>query len=186
MEERELVSRVLSGNIQAFRLLIKQHERLVSHMISRVVKNDQECEELCQDVFMRVYERLGDFSFNSKLSTWIATIAYRFAINHARKRKLEIAEIPDEGSFTQHFIDAEHPGKLVEEQDLDAFVLRLADRLPFQYRNILTLYHVEGMTYPEICEVTQMPEGTVKNYLFRARTLLKESMKKYMEKEELL
>ena len=71
--------------MQAFRLLIKQHERLVAHMIGRVVKNREESEELCQDVFLKVYEKLSEFSFKSKLSTWIATIAYRHAINQIRK-----------------------------------------------------------------------------------------------------
>jgi RNA polymerase sigma factor (sigma-70 family) len=62
----------------------------------------------------------------------------------------------------------------------------LIDELPLQYKVVLTLYHIEGMTYPEIGEVTQMPEGTVKNYLFRARNLLKEKVKMYLGKEEML
>jgi RNA polymerase sigma factor (sigma-70 family) len=69
---------------------------------------------------------------------------------------------------------------------MDTFVLKLVDELPAQYRTILLLYHVQSMTYPEICEITGMPEGTVKNYLFRARNLLKEKVKKYLGKEELL
>ena len=62
----------------------------------------------------------------------------------------------------------------------------MIDELPPQYKAVLTLYHVEEMTYPEICEVMAMPEGTVKSYLFRARNLLKEQVKKYLGKEELL
>jgi RNA polymerase sigma-70 factor (ECF subfamily) len=170
----------------AFRQLIKQHERLVAHMIGRVVKSESDKEELCQDVFMKVYEKLREFTFQSKLSTWIATIAYRHAINHLRKEKMQFSDIPDEESFTKRFIESETPGDLLEEADSDQFVSKLVEQLPVQYKTIITLYHVEGMTYPEICEVMNLPEGTVKSYLFRARALLKEMVKKHLGKEELL
>ena len=77
IEDRALVSKVLNGDMNAFRLLIRQHERLVAHMVSKVVKSAEEREEVCQDVFLRVYEKLNEFNFQSRLSTWIATIAYR-------------------------------------------------------------------------------------------------------------
>ena len=186
IEDRALVSQVIKGDLQAFRTLIKQNERLVLHMVGRIVRNEADREEVCQDVFLKVYEKLGDFSFNSKLSTWIATIAYRLAINHVRKVTGRFSDIPDEESFTERFIETENPEITLEGKDTDEFVMKLVEELPVQYKTILTLYHVEGMTYPEICTVTNMPEGTVKNYLFRARNLLKEKVKKYFGKEELL
>ena len=78
-DDQALVARVASGDMQAFRLLIKQHERLVSHMIGRLIDNAEDREELCQDVFLKVHEKLSEFNFQSRLSTWIATIAYRHA-----------------------------------------------------------------------------------------------------------
>ena len=186
IDDRVLVSRVLNGDMHAFRLLIKQHERLVAHMIGRLVKNNEEREELCQDVFLKVYDKLGEFSFQSRLSTWIATIAYRHAINQMRKRKIQMGNIPDEESFGANFVEEENPESLLEEQGINNFVINLVDQLPAQYKIVLTLYHLEGMSYPEIVDVTGMPEGTVKNYLFRARNLLKDKVKKYLGKEELL
>lgn len=186
IDDRTLVKNVLAGDMQAFRLLIHQHERLVAHMIGRIVKKEEEIEELCQDVFMRVHAKLGEFNFQSKLSTWIGTIAYRHALNHIRKEKLVFSEIPNEEAFSKSFVDIENPESLAGEKDQDAFVQRLIEALPVQYKTILTLYHVQNMTYPEICEITGMPEGTVKSYLFRARNLLKEKVKKYIGKEDLL
>lgn len=186
MDDRTLVARVLSGDEKAFVMLIRQHERLVAHMVGRLVKNDADREELCQDIFVRVHEKLGEFAFQSKLSTWIATIAWRHAINHLKRKKMFFTEFPEEESLTKKFIEQETPETVFEEQDLDAFVLRLVDELPPHYKVVLTLFHLENMTYPEICEVTKMPEGTVKNYLFRARNLLKEKVKSYFAKEELL
>jgi RNA polymerase sigma factor (sigma-70 family) len=186
IDDRALVHKILEGDIQAFRHLISQHERLVAHMIGRLVKSEEEKEELCQDVFLKVHEKLGEFSFQSRLSTWIATIAYRHAINHLRKRKMLYADIPDEENYSSSFVNLENPESVVTEKDMDAFIFKLIDELPPQYKAVLTLYHVEDMTYPEICEIMSMPEGTVKNYLFRARNLLKEKVKKYLGKEELL
>jgi RNA polymerase sigma factor (sigma-70 family) len=185
-DDRALVANVLAGDPQALRLLIRRHERLVSHMIGRLIKQTQEVEEVCQDVFLKVYDKLGEFNFQSKLSTWIATIAYRHAINHLRKKKMLFSDIPEEESFTKRFIEEENPETSYEEQDMDSYVLKLIEELPVQYKTILTLYHVQEMNYAEICEVTGMPDGTVKNYLFRARNLLKEKVKKHLGKEELL
>jgi RNA polymerase sigma-70 factor (ECF subfamily) len=186
IDDRALVTKILEGDVQAFRLLISRHERLVAHMIGRLVKGVEEKEELCQDVFLKVYEKLGEFSFQSRLSTWIATIAYRHAINHLRKKKMYYAELPGEEDITASFVSADNPESVVTEKDMDEFIFKLIDELPPQYKAVLTLYHLEEMTYPEICEITSMPEGTVKNYLFRARNLLKEKVKKYLGKEELL
>lgn len=186
IDDRALVLKILGGDIQAFRHLIRQHEKLVAHMIGRLVRNTAEREELCQDVFLKVHEKLGDFSFQSRLSTWIATIAYRHAINHLRKQKMLFSELPEEQTFTARFIEPETPESILAEQDLDSFILKLIDELPAQYKTVLTLYHVEEMSYQEICEITGMPEGTVKSYLFRSRNLLKESVKKYLGKDVML
>ncbi len=185
-EDRALVCRIIEGDRQAFRLLIRQNERLVAHMVGRLIDRDEDREELCQDVFLRVYEKIGEFNFQSKLSTWIATIAYRHSINHLRKKKIELSDIPEEESFTAHFISEDNPEEALADQEMEAITLKLINLLPAQYKTVLTLYHVDGMNYNEIGEVTGMPEGTVKNYLFRARNLLKEKVKTYLGKEEVL
>jgi RNA polymerase sigma-70 factor (ECF subfamily) len=174
-DDKALVSRVLSGDMQAFRALIKKHERLVAHMVGRLVKQEEDREELCQDVFMKVYEKLGEFQFQSQLSTWIATIAYRHAINHLRKKKITTTEFPE----------IEIPA--FEEQpddDIEDHLRKLIDLLSPHYKIVLTLYHLEQKNYAEIGEITGMPEGTVKSYLFRARQLLKDKAKKYLGSEE--
>ena len=185
-DDKALVSQVLSGDRQAFRMLIKQHERLVSHMIGRLVDSTEDREELCQDVFLKVYERLGEFTFQSKLSTWIATIAYRHGINHLRKKKIEINELPDEEGKRERFISSENVEENISDQQIEGMIMKMIDQLPPQYKAILTLYHLQDMSYPEMVEITGLPEGTVKNYLFRARQMLKEKVKMYLGKEELI
>lgn len=184
-EERSLVSRVIGGDADAFRVLISQNERLVAHMVGRLVKRAEDREEVCQDVFLKVYQKLGEFSFESKLSTWIATIAYRHAINHIRKHKMDFEELPEGDLEHSRFKEVEDPEAILSESDIETHVMKLVELLPVQYRTVLTLYHLDGMNYSEIAKVTDMPDGTVKSYLFRARTLLKEKVKRYLGKEEL-
>ncbi|HMP98795.1 MAG TPA: sigma-70 family RNA polymerase sigma factor [Cyclobacteriaceae bacterium] len=180
-DDRTLVSRILGGDMQAFRLLIQQNERLVLHMISKLVDAAEEREEICQDVFLKVYEKLGDFAFQSRLSTWIATIAYRHAVNHLRKRHIRFSEIPDERVFINSAVEHDNPESILEEKDIENYILNLVQQLPPQYKTILLLYHVEHKSYQEIESITGMPEGTVKNYLFRARKLLKDKVEKLQQ-----
>ena len=137
-------------------------------MVGRVVRQDEDREEVCQDVFMKVYEKLGEFAFQSQLSTWIATIAYRHAINHLRKKKIIVEDLSEsQASVEQDSID---------EQDIESYLLKLVDTLPPQYKMVLTLYHLEQKNYAEIGEITGMPEGTVKIRLHRIRGRLRERL----------
>jgi RNA polymerase sigma factor (sigma-70 family) len=184
-DDRALVSRIKDGDTEAFRQLITRHQRLVAHMIGRVVRNEEDKEELCQDVFLKVYDKIAEFHFQSRLSTWVATIAYRHAINHVRKKKIQISE-PDEDDFRDRFMADDDPSRQLEDKDMEGKVMDYVEKLPVHYRTVLTLYHVDGMSYPEIANITQMPEGTVKNYLFRARNLLKEKILKYFGPDDLI
>ena len=179
-----LVSRVLAGNPHAFRQLVKQHERLVWHMVSRVANRPQDSEDICQEVFLRVYQKLPLFRHQSKLSTWIATIAYRTAINHAKKEHKHISEDLDQASvYLQETPDAHEQ---LEKEAVHTYVHEQMSKLPVQYKTILTLFHLEEMSLVEIQQIMDMPVGTVKNYLFRARKLLKDRLQERYSKEELL
>lgn len=182
-DDRVLISRITEGDMGAFRHLINQHEKLVIHMIGRVVRSPEDMEELCQDVFLKVYEKINAFNHQSKLSTWIATIAYRQAINHLRKKRIAISEVNDD-DFRDRFIAEDNPSQQLEEDDIEQKIMTYIDELPVHYRTVITLYHLEGMNYIEIGKITGMPEGTVKNYLFRARRLLKDKIKAQLKPEE--
>lgn len=183
--DQTLVSAVLSGNRAALQEFIKRHEKLVSHMVTRLVDDKSDREELCQDIFLKAYEKLSEFNFQSKLSTWIATIAYRQGVNHLRKRKMKWADLP-EGTEDWSFAEPVNMEQNLEDDDLEKIILQNLEQLPAQYKIVLSLYHLESMNYAEIGEATGMPEGTVKNYLFRARNLLKEKVKQYLGSEELI
>lgn len=177
MDEKQLVLQVLGGSESAIRLLITKYERLVIHMVARVVNDDMDREELCQDVFVKVINKLGGFNFDAKLSTWIATIAYRMAVNFAKKKKLNQVDL-DELVFV-----ADEDVGITERDDMKKFILKLVDQLPTNYKTVLTLFYLDGFSYPEIVEITDMPEGTVKNYIHRARVKLKKIVEDHARKE---
>jgi len=183
--EKELVSKVLAGDARAFKRLVEQYQRLVLHVSSRMIRNEDDLSDVCQEVFIKVHKGLGTFTFQSKLSTWIARIAYLTSVNHLRKYKNEqlnrsTSEDPelDNLHFTEHT-----PERILIRKDVNTYVHHLIAQLPLNYRTVLTLYHLQEFSYQEIEEITGMPEGTVKNYLFRAKKLLKEKLELYLKHE---
>lgn len=179
MKETELIHQINNGNPQAFRFLVKQYERLVFHVAARLLNQQEDLQDICQEVFIKVHQKLPEFRGDSKLSTWIATIAYRVTINHLKKRKPD-TDIDDKEREFLHadMITTEHPQKIAEANELKVYIRKLIDELPGQYKTVLTLYHLEEMGYKEIVEITGLPVGTVKNYIFRARKMLKELIEK--------
>ena len=182
MNDQDLVRQVLNGNAKAFEMLVEMHQRLVSHMVGRIVQRKEDHEEMCQDVFMRVYDRLDEFNFQSKLSTWIGTIAYRMSLNFIKKKDI-LSESEDDLNHIKIGIESVEDNYI--QIDSSDYINKLIMQLPVNYRTVLTLYHLEDMKYPEIVEITGWPEGTVKNYLFRARKLLKDKLDVFLKKEEL-
>jgi len=179
MKDKDLVNKILDGDHMASKVLIDQYQKLVFHVVARLVDNQEDREELCQDVFVKVFKNLAGFQFQSKLSTWIATIAYRLSINFLQKSKRRnLEQNLDHVSFNLGVTDGS-----VEDLDYALFIQQLIQQMPDTYKTVLTLFHIEGFSYPEIMKVTGMPEGTVKNYLFRARKKLKELSEPYVGKE---
>lgn len=179
MNETELIHQICNGNPQAFRYLVKQYERLVFHVAARLLNQQEDLEDVCQEVFIKVHQKLPGFRGDSKLSTWIATIAYRVSVNHLKKRKPDVDIGESQYELIQHSrVSDENPEQLTQKKELKEMVKKMVDRLPEQYRTVLSLYHLEEYAYNEIVEITGLPEGTVKNYIFRARKLLKEMVEK--------
>jgi len=185
LDEQELVKKILKGDTKAFEILVHQYEKLVLHVTSRVIKKEEEVLDVCQEVFMKVHLGLHRFNFQSKLSTWIAKIAYLTSLNHIRRYHTENQQrvIRDDLQLDQHYFSEETPEHLLISKDMSAYVQHLISQMPLAYRTVLTLYHLDEFSYQEIQEITGMPEGTIKNYLFRARMLLKKKVELYLQNE---
>ncbi|MHB8208610.1 RNA polymerase sigma factor [Mucilaginibacter sp.] len=181
LTEEELITRILAGNLGAFKLLVRQYERLVVAMVSRIVQNEEDIKDICQDVFIKVYNNLPGFKFQSSLATWIGQIAYSTAINYLRKYSGKRDMTLDIAAFENAYQTSEDPEAILLKKDNALYLQLQINRLPVQYRTVLTLYHLNELSYQEIEQITGMPEGTVKNYLFRARKILKDKLKNYLK-----
>lgn len=185
MEDSELVQRVINGNTNAFRFLVSKHQRLVLHVVGRIVQQQDQVEDVCQDVFIKVFKMLKTFRGESKLSTWIVTIAYNTAITHIRKQKRrKELSYHEEPQLLEAEKSAGPNQKILEKKEAQKYLLKLIETLPVHYRTVLTLYHLEEFSYKEMVEITGMPEGTIKSYLNRARTLLKGKIEKVTRLEQ--
>lgn len=183
MDEIELISQVLKGNMNAFTFLVNRYQKLVVHITGRLIQRQDELEDVSQEVFLKVYQNLGKYRNECKLSTWIATIAYNTSINYLRKFKKFDEINPDDSVALKNLTDAKSDD--YERTDLHLYIREQIEKLPVQYRTVLTLYYLEEFSYQEIEQITGMPEGTVKNYLFRAKTLLKEKLKFVVDENSL-
>lgn len=185
MNDAELVQQILNGNENAFRYLVAKHQRLVLHIVGRVVKRQEDVEDICQEVFLKVFRKIKKFRGDARLSTWIATIAYNTSITHIRnqERKQEML-VNEKTPLDKGKSDEWQVQSTVEKKEAKAILLQLIEKLPIQYRTVLTLFHLEEFSYKEIEEITGMPEGTIKSYLSRARKLLKDKLKKVIELEK--
>jgi RNA polymerase sigma-70 factor (ECF subfamily) len=180
IESRELIERILAGEKRAYGIIVNKHSRLVSHIIGRLVKNREDAEDVCQEVFTRAYVNLRSFQFESKFSTWLAAIAYNTGINYLQRKKIPVVDNEPGNDISVSFsCDDEY-----ERYDISARLQEEIDRLPAMYGVILVLFHLEEMCYQQIAEIMKIPSGTVKSYLFRGRRMLKDRlMMKYRQED---
>ena len=179
-EERWLVEQVLSGNRKAIGQLVTQYERLVLHIVTPLIGVNEDREDLCQDIFLKVFEKLHTFEFRSKLSTWIGNIAYNSSINFIKKkRNILFSELAidheDDVSPATTMIN-EDPGQLMVAKEQLSFLQQAIDQLPPVQRTIILLFHYHDLSLDEISVITGDPVNTVKSHLFRARKKLKEKL----------
>ncbi len=176
--DKLLIQRVLEGDQSAFRELFQNYRKLVNHIVYKMIPNITEREDICQDVFVKVYQNLGGFHFNAKLSTWIGRIAYNRCLTFLEKKKAVLYEDISAENETIDNIPSSlmNPEKVVEQIDLSERIRNEIDSLPMQYKTIITLYHLDELKYDEIAKIMKLPEGTVKSYLFRGRKLLKDRL----------
>ncbi|TMM56958.1 RNA polymerase sigma factor [Maribacter algarum] len=190
--DKKLVKKVLEGNSNAFKTIVVNTQGLVVQIIYKMIKNQEDREDLAQEVFLKAYDKLGSFKFNSKLSTWIGTITYNTCLNFLEKKKILILNIDEDGLESWDLIDRKVLGN--SNSQVDSHILRKEkhqiiaseiENLPPLYKTLISLYHNQELSYKEIGEITSLPEGTLKNYLYRARKQLKNNLLGKYKREDL-
>ena len=191
--DRQLVDPVLGGDTPAFGEIISMTEGLVAQIVCKMISNEEDRKDIVQDIYLKVFHHLRGFRFQSKLSTWVAQIAYNTCSSQLQKRRSLLHILPDfdmdgEGlsSGRQHTVRAtEETDDSILKKELTGILQAQIGQLPPLYQTLIGLYHQEELTYQEMAQITGLPEGTVKSYLFRARKMLKEKLLSTYKMEKL-
>lgn len=181
-EDQALVAAVLAGKAGAFEQLINQYQKLCWHVIHRMVRHNEDTQDLCQEAFLRVHQYLHQYRSESALKSWIAQVAYSVAKRHLERKRIPLAEpSTEDGSsiLDQVSDDFDIESASIETQSA-AHLHAAIEALPPQQRTILTLYHLEEMPIGEIAGITGLAEGTIKSHLFRCRKQLRDALADHM------
>jgi RNA polymerase sigma-70 factor (ECF subfamily) len=167
----ELIAAVANGQGEAFGVLVERYERAVYHLAVRTLRDGEEAKDATQEAFFKAFRAIRTFRQGAKFSTWIFTIVYRVCCDRLARRKRYFGdELPDRAD------PAAGPQEQAESAD-EARRLRAAiDALPEKYRTVITLFHLQNKQYEEIAQVLDLPLGTVKTHLFRAKELLRKAL----------
>ncbi|MFC3714623.1 RNA polymerase sigma factor [Luteimonas soli] len=173
--ERALVAAVLAGAPGAFEELVRDHQGLCWHVIQRMVRHREDTRELCQEAFLRVHRHLHQYRFDAPLKSWIAQVAYSIALRHLERRRIPLAEAVDgDGMALAELVaDAHDAHAAVADDQVNRYLHAAIESLPPLQRTLLTLYHLEELSIPEISRITGIAEGTIKSHLFRSRKQLR-------------
>jgi len=178
--DSELVVRALKGREEGFEELVRRYQRPIVAYVYRMVGDYDAALDLAQEVFIKVYGSLTRYRPEFKFSTWIYRIAHNAAIDHLRRvgsARTEEMETEGEGghTFEKPFASKSlTPEQETERGERRAEIEEVVGLLPHAYRELIVLRHSHDLSYDEIAEVTNLPLGTVKNRIFRAREAMRE------------
>jgi RNA polymerase sigma-70 factor (ECF subfamily) len=191
LPDADLVSLAQEGREAAYRELIRRYERPVYSLIFRMVRDREIAEDLAQDSFIKVLNHIDRYRPEFKLSSWLFKIANNVAIDHLRKRTLLTVSMDGsphaataaEIEATTFELAARQETALeeMEAKELGGAIERAIESLRPEYRSCIMLRHVEGRSYEEIASMLDLPLGTVKTYIHRARHQLREALEEVRE-----
>ena len=179
----ELVRKAKSGDGRAYEILMEQYHDAVFNIVYRMVRNKQEAEDLTQETFIKAYNSINLFNEEYAFSTWLFKIATNHCIDFFRKRKLKTYSMDEPVQYKEDEIKHEYASDdpTMEHRMIDSEKSRLIreaiNKLPEKYRMAIILRHHEEKSYDEIAQILNLPLGTVKARIFRAREMLKKHLK---------
>ena len=189
--DADVVALAQRGREDAFRELVRRYERPVFSLIFRMVRDSATAEDLSQDTFIKILNHIDKYRPEFKLSNWLFKIANNVAIDHLRRRQLDTismsgspnAASESEIEATSFEIGSGEVSALdqMEARELGSTIEKAIGTLRPEYRSCILLRHVEGRSYEEIAATLDLPLGTVKTYIHRARIQLRDLLEHLRE-----
>jgi len=177
-QDRLFVERALSGDESAYQALVDKYQNALTRHILRMVRVSADVEDLVQECFIKAFGALSSYSADYAFSTWLYKIATNHAIDYLRKKKLPTMSIDrpiqaNDGTIEFELPDVTfRPDKHIVDDEQKALLQRAIDSLPAKYYRVIVMRHQQELSYEEIATELDLPLGTVKAHIFRARALL--------------
>ena len=189
--EKELIAKAKQGDMQAFEELILKHEKIVYNVALRMMNHSEDAKDISQEVFLKAYRNIKNFDERSMFSTWLYRITTNTCIDEMRKRKgkqnysLEEELENEDGSMQRQIADeGDTPEESLMRGEEKGEILQALDTLSEEHRVAIILRDVKGLSYEEISEIIELPMGTVKSRISRARNQLKNEILKIRERND--
>jgi RNA polymerase sigma-70 factor, ECF subfamily len=177
------IDKVLQGDTNAFSYLIEKYKNMTYTIAIKIVKNNEDAEEIAQDSFLKAYNKLNTFKGESKFSTWLYTIVYRNAISLVRKKKVVTSDI-DEHVINNFQSDHDFPQiEALKNKEQKIYVKKIIDKLSETDALLITLFYLNESKIDEIEEITGLTKTNIKVKLFRARKKLYNELSLLLKEE---
>lgn len=182
-DDEQLIAEALKGSQKAYTQLVEQHKKAIFHIINKIVRNDEAANDLVQETFMKAFSSLATYRSEYRFSTWLYKIAANASIDYLRKRRINALSLDRPMETRDGTVEIEVPDySFHPEHDLIRKQQRISieeaiDSLPKKYRDVIVYRHKDDKSYEEIADLLDIPVGTVKARIFRARELLKKKLK---------
>lgn len=186
LTDEEIVEKIKGGAVELFEVIVKRYQRKLVNYIYRMINDFDSAMELCQEVFIKVFNSLDKYNPSYKFTTWIHRISSNATIDWMRKKKIDAFSIDNDSddsmSMSQQLpSDALNPLQNLEMSQLQQRIEDAIEDLPFIYKQLIILRHINELSYEEISESVDLPLGTVKNRIFRGREMLKAKLRAEMQ-----
>ena len=178
LTDGELIAKAILGREDGFEELVRRYQRPITGYVYRMLNNYDAALDVTQEVFIKVYNSLEKYSSEYKFSTWLYRIAHNATIDYMRRNSVYQQSLEAENADGSYQLQIESPRPSPEQEreqsEWRTEIELIVKCLPTVYRELILLRHTQDLSYDEIAEVTNLPLGTVKNRLFRAREMMRE------------
>lgn len=180
-KEYEIIQSILNGNIEQFKHLQKKYSRIISNLIRKMIKDEDDVADLTQDTFIKAYNALPNFQNGYAFSSWLFKIASNTCIDFIRKNKFQFVYIDDNNNDEDKIYEIKdsnfQPDLEFQKKERKTIIQDAINQLPEIYQKVIKMRHEEELEYQEIADKLELPLGTVKVNIFRARKQLLEILK---------
>jgi RNA polymerase sigma-70 factor (ECF subfamily) len=181
-DDHRLIAECLRGRTAAFGELVRRYQDRLFNTVYRLVDNAEDAQDVVQDTFLNAYQSLDSFKGDSLFFTWLYRIAVNTAISHKRKHRVALSiDVGRNGEGSNEPLDGSEfsqPGHALERAEQERRIQEALNRLSPEHRAVLVLKDMEGQKYAAMAEILQVPIGTVRSRLSRARMELRELLEK--------